>query len=32
VLDEADKMVDYNFEDAIKTIFSSIPSSIEKSN
>jgi len=25
-------MVDYNFEDAIRNIFSSIPSSIEKSN
>ena len=32
VLDEADRMIDYNFEDSIKTILGSIPKSIEKSD
>ena len=32
VLDEADKMIDYNFEEAIKRIFNCIPKENEKSN
>ena len=31
VLDEADKMIDYNFEEAINKIFAQIPEQIEKS-
>ena len=31
VLDEADKMIDYNFEEAINKIFALIPEEIEKS-
>ena len=31
VLDEADKMIDYNFEEAINKIFATIPEEIEKS-
>lgn len=30
VLDEADKMIDYNFEESIQTILSVIPQDIEK--
>jgi len=30
ILDEADRMIDYNFEDSIKTILSSIPEELEK--
>lgn len=32
ILDEADKMIDYNFEDSIKKILSSIPSDLEKAD
>jgi superfamily II DNA/RNA helicase len=32
VLDEADKMIDYNFEEAIKKIFALIPDEIQKSH
>ena len=32
ILDEADRMIDYNFEDSIKKILSCIPEYLEKSN
>ena len=32
ILDEADKMIDYNFEDSIKTILNRIPSELEKAD
>jgi ATP-dependent RNA helicase DDX23/PRP28 len=32
ILDEADKMIDYNFEDAINRILSCIPEDLDKSS
>ena len=32
ILDEADRMIDYNFEDSTKKILSCIPEYLEKSN
>lgn len=32
ILDEADRMIDYNFEDSIKKILNCIPEYLEKSN
>lgn len=32
VLDEADKMIDYNLEDSVNTIISNIPDSLHKAD